>query len=189
MKVPSDIEYLESSLAKHNHLPPIDRWDPLSRGDMAMLIKRDGSWWHENHPLRRMRLVKLFSRVLRREADGDHYLVTPAEKFRIQVELAPFIIVGLNVVDTDDSPTLVLTTNLGEQTLLDRHCSLWWEYDQQTTYRKPFVSMRNGLKALISRPVYYELVDLAKPMAENEAHNPILHSAGRQFSLLDDEFR
>ncbi|MBO6729795.1 MAG: DUF1285 domain-containing protein, partial [Maricaulis sp.] len=27
-------------------LPPVDRWNPEYCGEMDMVIKRDGSWWH-----------------------------------------------------------------------------------------------------------------------------------------------
>ncbi len=42
-----------------------------------------------------MALVKLFARVLRRDADGRYFLVTPAEKIDIAVEDAPFAAVEL----------------------------------------------------------------------------------------------
>src|SRR5687768_14730187 len=84
---------------------------PLTRGDAKSLmphprtaagerafglaIARDGSWWHQGSPIRRMPLVKLFASVLRREADGSYWLVTPVERGRIAVEDVPFVAVEL----------------------------------------------------------------------------------------------
>ena len=41
-------------------------------------------------PINRKPLVKLFSTVLRREDDGEYWLVTPVERGRIAVDDAPF---------------------------------------------------------------------------------------------------
>ena len=42
-------------------------------------------------PIGRKRIVKLFSRILRKEDDNTYVLVTPVEKVLINVEDAPFI--------------------------------------------------------------------------------------------------
>ncbi len=44
-----------------------------------------------------MPLVKLFARVLRRDADGKTFLVTPAEKIDIAVADAPFLAVEMEI--------------------------------------------------------------------------------------------
>src|SRR4029450_1573163 len=59
-------------------------------GDFDMRIAPDGTWFHLGTPINRKPLVKLFSPVLRRESDGEYWLVTPAERGRIAVEDAPF---------------------------------------------------------------------------------------------------
>ena len=51
--------------------------------------------WYRGSPIGRMPLVKLFASVLRREADGSYWLVTPVERGRIEVEDAPFVAVEL----------------------------------------------------------------------------------------------
>lgn len=48
-----------------------------SCGDFGLSIARDGTWFHRGTPIGRPGLVKLFARVLRREADGSYWLVTP----------------------------------------------------------------------------------------------------------------
>ncbi len=45
-----------------------------------MRIGRDGTWFYQGSPINRIRLVKLFSTVLRRESDGRYWLVTPVER-------------------------------------------------------------------------------------------------------------
>ncbi|RYD39426.1 MAG: DUF1285 domain-containing protein, partial [Sphingomonadales bacterium] len=71
-------------------LPPVEQWHPERTGDSAMEIRADGSWYHEGGRINRPAMVKLFSTILRREADGGHVLVTPAEKLGIVVEDTPF---------------------------------------------------------------------------------------------------
>ena len=53
---------------------------PLVPRDFDMRIARDGTWHYRGSPINRKPLVKLFSSVLRREADGSYWLVTPVER-------------------------------------------------------------------------------------------------------------
>ena len=78
-------------------LPPVERWNPDFCGDLDMEIKRDGTWFYLGTPIGRMPLVQLFSTVLRKDADGRTYLVTPVEKVGIRVVDAPFVAVEMNV--------------------------------------------------------------------------------------------
>src|SRR3546814_12475131 len=59
------------------------------------LIAADGTWFHQGTPIRRPEMVRLFSRIVRREADGGYVLVTPVEKLDILVEDAPFVAVAV----------------------------------------------------------------------------------------------
>src|SRR3569833_4613515 len=94
---PQDLSTLSlaevARLAAERKLPPVERWDPEHCGDSAMRIARDGTWFHEGSPIGRPAMVRLFSTILRREADGRYVLVTPAEKLDIEVEDAPFVVV------------------------------------------------------------------------------------------------
>src|SRR3569833_1098074 len=80
----------QEKLAGDRILPPVDRWDPPFCGHSGMRIARDGTWYHEGSPIRRPAMVRLFSTVLRREADGRHMLVTPVEKLEIDVDSTAF---------------------------------------------------------------------------------------------------
>src|SRR5690606_30553613 len=76
--------------------PPVERWNPEFCGELDIEIRRDGSWTYLGTPIRRERLVRLFSTVLRKDEDGRTYLVTPVEKVAIRVEDAHFIAVEMH---------------------------------------------------------------------------------------------
>src|SRR5690606_13896366 len=77
--------------AAGDRLPPVESWDPPYCGDIGMRIRADGTWLYQNSPIGRKALVKLFSRILRKDANGRTYLVTPVERVDVAVEDAPFL--------------------------------------------------------------------------------------------------
>src|ERR1700744_6369701 len=95
-------------------LPPVERWTPDFCGDSHMRIARDGGWFHEDAPILRPELVRLFAGLLRLGAEG-YMLVPPAEKCSIQVEDVPFLAVAVERMDD----ALVFTTNVGDVVRLD----------------------------------------------------------------------
>ncbi|MFN7265793.1 MAG: DUF1285 domain-containing protein, partial [Phenylobacterium sp.] len=99
-------------------LPPVHLWNPAHCGDIDIVIKRNGQWFHEGTPIGREALVRLFSTVLRKDPDGFH-LVTPVEKMRITVEDAPFIAVRVD----RDGEDLVFQTNVGDEVRAGRDVS------------------------------------------------------------------
>ncbi len=142
-------------------LPPVDRWNPEYCGDMDMVIKRDGSWWHDGTRITRERLTRLFSTILRKDDDGVHYLVTPVEKIGIQVEVAPFLAVRVDRVGDGPDQQLLFTTNFGDVAKAgpDHPIEISWDADREEPV--PVVRIRGKLDALMSRPVFYELADIA----------------------------
>ncbi len=76
---------------------PVEKWNPPYCGDIGMAIRSDGVWFYQGSPIGRAPLVKLFAGVLRKDADGKHYLVTPAEKVDVAVDDAPFLAVEMEV--------------------------------------------------------------------------------------------
>jgi hypothetical protein len=102
-------------------------------------------------------LVRLFSTVLRKDPDGFH-LVTPVEKMKITVEDAPFI---ANRVDRVGD-ALSFTTNVGDVVEAGPDNAIRVEMDPQTGEPRPYLHVRRGLEALINRPVFYELVEMAQ---------------------------
>jgi hypothetical protein len=142
-------------------LPPVAQWNPAQCGTIDIRIARDGTWYHDGTPIGRKELVRLFSTVLRKEADG-FYLVTPAEKMKIVVEDAPFVAVLLKVEGAGRDQKLVFTTNVGDQTAAGPENVIRVEADPAMHEPAPYVHVRNGLEAKIARPVFYQLADIAE---------------------------
>lgn len=140
-------------------LPPVRDWNPSVCGNIDIVIRRDGGWTHEGAPITRAALVRLFSTILRLEADG-YWLVTPVEKLKIVVEDAPFVAVAVEAGEND----LRFTTNVGDVVTADADHPIRLRNGEGDGV-KPYVEVRDGLEALIARPVYYELAAMAHERA------------------------
>ena len=138
-------------------LPPVHLWNPAHCGDIDIVIKRDGTWFHEGTPIGREPLVRLFSTVLRKDPDGFH-LVTPVEKMKISVEDAPFIAVRVD----RDGEALRFSTNVGDEVEAGPDNAIRVDADPATGEPRPYLHVRRGLDARIRRPVFYELVEMAQ---------------------------
>jgi len=161
-------------------LPPVHLWNPSHCGDSLMRIARDGTWFHEGSPIGRKELVRLFSTILRREADGSHVLVTPAEKLDILVEDAPFIAVEVTTEGEGEGRRLMFRTNVDDLVEAGPENVLRIETDADGSPR-PYLHVRAGLEALVNRAVFYQLADLA--LAEG-ATPPGLCSGGTFFPFM-----
>ena len=139
-------------------LPPVEDWHPSHCGDSFMRIARDGAWFHQGSPIGRKELVRLFSTILRKDADG-FVLVTPGEKLSILVEDAPFIAVLLEVEGEGRGQRLTFTTNVGDAVLAGADRALAFRVTDGAPV--PYLDVRRGLLARIARPVYYQLAELA----------------------------
>lgn len=137
-------------------LPPVHLWNPPHRGEIDIVIRRDGVWFHEGTPIGREALVRLFSTVLRKDDDGI-YLVTPVEKMRITVEDAPFVATRVDRV----GEALRFLTNVGDEVEAGPDNAIRVESGAGGAPR-PYLHVRRGLEALIARPVFYELVEMAR---------------------------
>lgn len=137
------------------------RRSPVEIRDLDMRIARDGTWFYRGSPINRLSLVKLFASVLRREADGGYWLVTPAERGRVTVEDAPFVAVELDKQGTGHDQRLIFRTNLDEIVTAGPDHPLRVETAADGT-PAPYLLVRPGLEALIARPVFYELADLGE---------------------------
>lgn len=124
-----------------------------------MRIARDGTWFYHGSPIGRKPLVKLFASVLRREADG-YWLVTPAERCRINVDDAPFVAVAMTVSGSGRDQVLAFTTSLDDTVAAGPDHPIRVETDPATGEPSPYVMVRAGLEALIARAVFYDLVEL-----------------------------
>jgi hypothetical protein len=162
-------------MAEERRLPPVHLWNPTHCGDSAMRIARDGTWFHEGSPIGRPEMVRLFSTILRREENGRFVLVTPAEKLDIEVEDAPFVAVELKSEGEGEERMLAFRLNTGDLVVAGPEHGLRFEAGPH-----PYLEVRAGLDALVARPVYYELAELA--LAEG-SDTPGLWSGGVFFPL------
>jgi len=137
-------------------LPPVHLWNPTHCGDIDIVIKRNGLWFHEGTPIGREALVRLFSTVLRKDPEG-YVLVTPVEKLAIRVEDAPFIAVRVDRV----GEALRFITNVGDVVEAGPDNAIRVQMDPETGEPRPYLHVRRGLEALIARPVFYEIAEMA----------------------------
>jgi uncharacterized protein len=140
-------------------LPPVERWNPEFCGDLDMEIRSDGTWFYLGTPIGRMPLVRLFSTVLRKDADGKTYLVTPVEKVGIRVVDAPFVAVEMNAAGSGADRVITFRTNVGDVVEAGPGHPLRFVDEDETGGLKPYVLVRGRLEALVARPVMYELVE------------------------------
>jgi hypothetical protein len=140
---------------------PVEKWNPPYCGDIGMKIRADGVWLYQGSPIGRMPLVKLFAGVLRKDADGKHYLVTPAEKVDVEVADAPFLAVEMEVRGSGRGQTLTFRTNVDDVVTAGPEHPLRFAIEPGSQGLKPYLLVRGRLEALVTRAVYYDLVELA----------------------------
>ncbi|RMF14295.1 MAG: DUF1285 domain-containing protein [Alphaproteobacteria bacterium] len=145
--------------AASEHYPPVESWEPEYCGNIDIRIAADGTWYHEGRPIRRPELVKLFSRVLRRDDDGHHYLVTPVEKMRIRVDDAPLHVSAMQLAGSGREQRIVFRTLTDDRIPLDADHPIVMRAAPTTGEPRPYVRARGALDALVLRPVYYELAE------------------------------
>lgn len=144
---------LQSLVEAAEQLPDyaIDTWRPQQQGSIDIIIRADGSWWHQGGLIKRHKMVQLFSRLLSYR-DGHYCLITPVEQLNIQVETLPFVIVqAKQLVDK----VWQLTTNVGDQIMLTQPNQL--HVDLAVPNQIPQVLVRQQLWATLSRQAYYDM--------------------------------
>jgi len=134
---------------------------PKDAGTFDIHIARDGTWYHEGGVIGRKPLVKLLASVLWRDDGGVYWLQTPVEKGRITVEDAPFTAVELSVRGEGRDQILAFRTNLDDWVEADSEHPLRVAQNPENGEISPYILVRDRLEALILRPVYYELAELA----------------------------
>lgn len=143
-------------------LPPVETWAPERSVDIDMEIRTDGSWWHEGGRINREKLVKLFSTILRGDADGSYWLVTPYEKVVVHVEDAPFMAVRVDRAgEAGPDQSLAFVTNVGDVVVAGPDHPIRVDTDGETLEPAPYLHVRGRLEAKLTRAVYYELAGLA----------------------------
>ena len=140
--------------------PPVHLWHPAYCGEIDMRIAKDGTWFYMGTPIGRPALVKLFSSILRKDPER-YVLVTPVEMVGIVVEDAPFLAVAMEREATATGPVLHFRTNVDDVTTASTNHPIRFEHDV-TGGLKPYVHVRGELWAKVTRPVFYDLVDLGE---------------------------
>ncbi len=161
---------------------------PVECGDLPFLIKRCGTWMYRGSPIGRKELVCLFSSVLTRDAAGEYFLETPAERGRIQVEDVPFVAVEMDWTGVDRAQVLTFRTNTDEIVTAGPDHPIRIAHDVLTCEPTPYIRLRTSpsgqpIEARIGRAVYYELVALAEPGVVAGRRMLGVWSGGRFFPL------
>jgi hypothetical protein len=159
MKAPLESVAAQGASRRDFDSPPLQLWHPAPSGDIPIRINNQGTWYHDGGEIKREALVHLFASILRREEDGEYYLVTPSEKWRIEVESHPLLVTDINALDLAGVQALEATLNTGKRVLVS---------EQHPLFLDPAVgdiavlSLPHGLTALCTRSAWYRLVDLAE---------------------------
>jgi uncharacterized protein len=136
-------------------LPPVNSWQPEKSGDSEMRVAADGRWFHQGGEITRPAMIRAFSGLLRRDAEGNHWLVTPQEKLSIEIADAPFMAVEMQSEGSGKDRSLAFRLNsddlvvAGPGHMIERRGDL------------PYLHVRDGLWAKMARPVYYEMAEIA----------------------------
>ena len=141
--------------------PPVHLWNPPFCGDLDMRIAADGTWFYQKTPIGRPALVRLFASVLKREGD-KYFLVTPVEKVGITVDDAPFLAVEMTVEQGAAGQVLRFRTNVDEWVACGPEHALRFEPEAETGGLKPYLHVRRDLWALVTRALFYDLVELGE---------------------------
>lgn len=163
--------------ARETSLPPVAEWRPARTGAIDVRIAANGDWYHDGARIKRFSIAKLFASILRLD-EGGYYLVTPAERLRIEVEDAPFVATDMETDGDGAAMRIAFRTNVGDAVLADAAHPI--VVTERAGRPRPYVEVRGGLRALIARPVFYRLAALAAEEANGEI---AVWSGGTRFRL------
>lgn len=171
--------YLQQ-FADDRSIPPLEKWNPDYCGEMDLVIKSNGEWWHEGRPIRRQKMVDLFAKILWREGE-EFFLKTPVEKIKIQVEDAPLLISEVDLIDVDGKQYLQMTTQNQDVFVIDKEHPIYMrEFDGEM---RPYVKVRYELEALIQRNVFYHLVNYGELSETSDGTQLKLMSGDNEYIL------
>lgn len=152
--------FSELSKLDEDTYPPVEKWNPPLCENVHMKIDRAGKWYFMDSVIGRERMIKLFSRVLRLDQDG-YYLVTPVEKIKIEVELKPFVIVDFELLEQDQQ-VITFKTNTDEIFEVNEKHPIKVTFNEDTNEPIPSVLVRKNLEGVLSRNVYYQLINMSE---------------------------
>jgi len=172
----------ETSDRRGRSIPPLEKWQPERQGEMDLVIKANGEWWHEGTKITRQSLVDLFASILWQEG-SDYYLKTSVEKLRINVEDVPFLITEVNVIEQKEQGTSLIEfiTSTGDVVHLDDEHPL--EMGEYQGEERPYIEIRFGMKGLVSRNVLMHLTKIGELTEQDGKTSLTLHSGGKAYSV------
>lgn len=156
-------------------LPPVDLWRPERTSDSLMRIAADGRWFHDGGEIRRASMIRAFASLLMRDADGQHWLVTPSEKQSVAVDDAAFIAVDVK----RDGDALAFRLNTDDLVVAGPEHPIRAAGDPDTP--AIYLGVRHGTEARLNRSTYAQLADIA---LDND--NLSIGSQGSTFSLVPE---
>jgi len=172
------------SKRKKKGIPPVEKWNPPFCGEIDMHILRNGKWTYMGSEIKRPAMIKLFSNIIRLDNDGHYYLVTPVEKVRIKVEDVPFIAVSMKRINDKGVSCLSFTTNVQDEVTLSKENPIEIVINDNDE-PSPYITIRKNLKALISRSVYYELINMAEEEIIKDKKFLVIKSNHISFKLYE----
>jgi hypothetical protein len=153
-------------------LPPVDQWNPPQVGESHMTIEADGRWFHAGGEITRPAMVRAFAGLLRRDAEGRHWLVTPQERLAIAVVDAA--LVAIDVTRVGDALAFRLNTDDLVIAGPEHPIRAAGDADVPALY----LGVRHGIEARLNRSTYGQLIDIAL-----EGGGFTVASQGATFSL------
>jgi hypothetical protein len=169
--------------AQGKGLPPVEEWHPAYCGEIDMRIAADGTWFYMGTPIGRPALVRLFSTILRRDPER-FVLVTPVEMVGIAVEDAPFMAVEMAAEGEGEARTLSFRTNVDDWVTADAAHPLRFQREAAGGLR-PYVLVRGGLEARVTRALFYDLVALGEEREVDGRAKFGVVSAGTFFPMAE----
>ena len=172
------------SKRKKKGIPPVEKWNPPFCGDIDMHILRNGKWTYMGSEIKRPAMIKLFSNIIRLDDDGHYYLVTPVEKVRIKVDDVPFVAVSMNKTEDEGINCLSFMTNVQDEVMLSKENPIEIVINDNDE-PSPYIIVRKNLKALISRSVYYDLINMAEEEMIDDKKFLVIKSNNTSFKLYE----
>lgn len=137
---------------------PVERWSPEHCGELDIEIKANGDWHYMGTPIKRQKLIRLFTTVLWRDvATNEHYLITPVEKIKIKVADAAFVATDMLVEGVGANQSIAVQTNLAGQVVIGDEHKI--RFTHQNDQFMAYVGIRYGLEAKLTRSLCYQLAD------------------------------
>lgn len=134
-------------------------------------IDEDGNWFHNDGPITRAALAKLFAdKGLKVDEDGNYWMQSPFEKYPVEVEDVPFVVVDYR----EEAGAIKFVTNMDENIEVSNDHPIELRFNEKQDMKLPYIHVRGGLYARLGRSVYHELA---------EKYGPVLKVGGQEYPL------